>query len=301
MLYALDSTGNQVRAEKTSQEAKCPYCGNRVISKCGTINIHHWAHEVDCIYKDSWNYEPMSQWHLDWQELFTNTQREAYTEKDGVAHRADILTNNKVVIEVQNSTISSQEIWRRVAFYDKLIWIINGQSFKHNLLFRHDLFLRSQFFLNRFWEHEDINGIPHLIVHVPTYDKLDYLSTTLSNCGYKYWIHGKWIKPKERAYKVCLDKEIVNAILSIEMDKSIEDYYKEYKRVPLKNRQSIFFKWKHFHSCWEDVLGYGCHIFIDLNNSYLLKVDTLYKDGKCYGKFIPKEQFIKKYNEAKAL
>ena len=246
-------------------------------------------------FKDSWNYEPMSQWHLDWQDKFTNAQREAYIQKDGVIHRADILTNSNVVIEVQNSAISQHDIWEREVFYDKLIWVINGYRFKSNLLFKHDIFRRSKFFLNKYWEIDKVDGEYCLIIDVPYYDEYGNLLATLKENQFTYWQDKKWIKRNEKY----LDNDIIRALYSVDMDISINSYYREYRKIEVKYRPGIVFTWKRFHKCWIDVLSDNCQLFIDLNNGFLLMIIDLYKEGKGYGRFIPKEQFIKKYNKPK--
>lgn len=111
----------------------CPLCEGKVHSKCGKVNTWHWAH-----YKgencDSW-YEPESYWHLNWKKTFGSEYSERVLKKNGVIHRADILTENNVVIELQNSPIQSEVIYDREEFYgDRMIWLINGTEFKENFL-----------------------------------------------------------------------------------------------------------------------------------------------------------------------
>ena len=51
-------------------------------------------------------------------------------------HRADIVGADGNVIELQHSSISSEEIRVREAFYFKLIWLLDGSSFEENFLTR---------------------------------------------------------------------------------------------------------------------------------------------------------------------
>lgn len=117
----------------------CPACENPMSAKCGTIKVHHWAHHksMSC---DSW-WEPMTQWHLDWQDKFPIAWREITlrNELSKEFHRADIYTSNGVTIEFQHSPLSSEEIEKRNLFYDKLIWVINGERFKKNLIITSDI------------------------------------------------------------------------------------------------------------------------------------------------------------------
>lgn len=119
---------NNERVEATpNTTAICPVCKSTVISKCGTIMVWHWAHESkeDC---DTW-FEPESEWHRDWKEYFKPEEREVVIGN----HRADI-KHNGLVIELQNSTISAQEIQEREQFYGNMIWIVNGEDFYGNNL-----------------------------------------------------------------------------------------------------------------------------------------------------------------------
>ena len=124
MQYANDQDGN--RTEPTpGAHAICPNCGRDVFSKCGDVRVWHWTHKSACT--DAWKYEPMSQWHLDWQNQFPKEWQEVYLNKDGEAHRADVLTPNDVVIEFQNSPISRKDIEARERFWPKMMWVVNWE------------------------------------------------------------------------------------------------------------------------------------------------------------------------------
>lgn len=123
MIYALDSNENKIKAlPKTI--ATCPICKKQVISKCGAINIWHFAHQniEDC---DNWS-EGETQWHLNWKSQFNKEEQEVIIGK----HRADININN-LIIELQNSSISPFEIREREQHYNNMIWIfkISPQNF----------------------------------------------------------------------------------------------------------------------------------------------------------------------------
>lgn len=112
--------------------AKCPLCSSKVIAKCGEINIHHWAHNKNegC---DSWS-EPETYWHKSWKESFPIHNREVVIEKFGKKHFADLYTDEKIVIELQNSSISSETIKEREEFYgQRLLWVINGGRFRDHI------------------------------------------------------------------------------------------------------------------------------------------------------------------------
>ena len=120
MRYALVD-GQKLEAKKGIIGAVCPCCGNPVTPKCGSIKMHHWSHEnkKDC---DSW-YEPMTEWHINWQNLFPENCREVII---GV-HRADVLYKG-CVFEFQHSPLSEEEIKDREAYYQNMMWVFDLQK-----------------------------------------------------------------------------------------------------------------------------------------------------------------------------
>ena len=109
----------------------CPLCEGRVFSKCGEVNDWHWAH-FEAENCDSW-YEPESYWHHHWKMTFGKDNSEIGIKKNGKWHKADILTNKNVVIELQNSPIQKPVIREREEFYgERMMWLINGNKFKQN-------------------------------------------------------------------------------------------------------------------------------------------------------------------------
>lgn len=127
MLFA---TVNGEKAEATpTTTGTCPVCERPVFSKCGEINVWHWAHQKDegC---DSW-YEPETEWHKNWKLAFGKDNCEIVISKEGTRHIADIFTKEGVVIELQNSPIQKPIIRKRENFYgERMIWVINGKPFK---------------------------------------------------------------------------------------------------------------------------------------------------------------------------
>lgn len=101
--------------------AHCPTCGSLVMAKCGAIVTHHWAHiaREDC---DQWA-EPDSAWHRGWQECVDPSRREVRIGW----HRADIQTKSGYVVELQHSSISTEDIRSRETFYGpRMVWIFDA-------------------------------------------------------------------------------------------------------------------------------------------------------------------------------
>jgi competence protein CoiA len=98
----------------------CPTCRGAVIAKCGHINTRHWAHEVaeEC---DSWS-EGIGPWHISWQDIV----RPEFVEVAMGQHRADMIGDGRVVIELQHSPINPEEIEERERFYKRMIWLFDA-------------------------------------------------------------------------------------------------------------------------------------------------------------------------------
>ncbi len=133
MQLALSEDGERINPER-NKHARCPGCRAPVLSKCGDINIWHWAHVsgTDC---DPW-YEPETLWHLKWKNQFEEPCREVVM---GV-HRANIRATRYIlavpcVIELQHSPIEFAEIIERENFYGRMVWLLDGNGFKDHFEF----------------------------------------------------------------------------------------------------------------------------------------------------------------------
>jgi len=108
----------------------CEVCHNETLAKCGKKVRWHWAHKEsrDC---DPW-WENETEWHRKWKSEFPESCREVAFKcfETGEIHRADIIANKGIVLEIQNSPISLDEMRSREIFYKNLVWIVNGEKFK---------------------------------------------------------------------------------------------------------------------------------------------------------------------------
>ncbi|WP_339814316.1 competence protein CoiA family protein [Zunongwangia profunda] len=129
MLIALDSNENRVQAFKGGL-GKCQVCKNDVKAYCGEINIHHWRH-IDLAKCDFWK-ENETEWHRKWKKKFPIEWQEVIISDGEQIHRADIKTSSGLVVEFQNSSISSTDVKKRERFYGNMIWLINAEGFKEN-------------------------------------------------------------------------------------------------------------------------------------------------------------------------
>lgn len=115
---------------KKTQAAKglngiCPSCGSDLIANCGDVKVHHWAHKGvrNC---DPW-WENETEWHRSWKKHFPMKWQEVTQYADnGEKHIADVKTEQGWVLEFQHSYLKPEERRSRDAFYDKLVWIVDG-------------------------------------------------------------------------------------------------------------------------------------------------------------------------------
>ncbi len=129
MEFGLDiNTRTRVKPSR-KQQAICQCCEEELIAKCGKIRVHHWAHKKS--HCDSW-WEPETEWHRNWKSKFPAEWRESikYDALCNEKHIADVYNPYKdLVIEFQNSPISLEELNSREIFYQKMIWVINAQTY----------------------------------------------------------------------------------------------------------------------------------------------------------------------------
>lgn len=127
MLFAL--VDGERKAAVRRATGTCPTCGKTTIAKCGPKIVWHWAHagQRHC---DPWS-ENETPWHANWKGLFPIENQEIvhHDEHTGEKHVADVKTDRGLVIELQNSPMSFEELRSREAFYGRMIWIVNGAPF----------------------------------------------------------------------------------------------------------------------------------------------------------------------------
>ena len=128
MQYALVS--DQRREPFPRGKGNCDICGAETLAKCGEKVIWHWAHKgrQSC---DPW-WENETEWHRAWKAEFPESYREVSfrCQETGETHRADIISERGLVVEVQNSPINLEELRSREAFYKNLVWVVNGAKFR---------------------------------------------------------------------------------------------------------------------------------------------------------------------------
>lgn len=159
MLTAYDENGIQVDIFDADKKNKyfCIGCGKSMIPRQGSIRAHHFAHmkDANCPY----DADGMTDWHREWQHLFGKGNYEIPTELDysltafkshiGTSSIGDLLGAgtykkiadvliNDTVIEFQHSSISSDEVWERIAvhghFDRRIIWVVDYRDRSDNIV-----------------------------------------------------------------------------------------------------------------------------------------------------------------------
>lgn len=107
----------------------CPMCEQAVLAKCGPTVRWHWSHKGKR-HCDTW-WENETDWHRAWKGQFPEHMHEVihFDETSGEKHVADLKTDRGMVIEIQHSAMSLDELRSREAFYKHMIWIVDGSQF----------------------------------------------------------------------------------------------------------------------------------------------------------------------------
>lgn len=107
-------------------------------AKCGPRVVHHWAHARPRACDPWWENE--TPWHREWKNLFPPHCREVtHTAPDGEIHRADIKTPSGIYVEVQHSSLTDVERRSREAFYQNILWVLDGRPFCKSFHIGHKL------------------------------------------------------------------------------------------------------------------------------------------------------------------
>lgn len=140
VLYGKTKYGNIVSAVDAFKELDyyCPLCHQKLTLKQGLYKSAHFAHRgQNCNYKEETYAHYQAKYALGQQlkELGYCVQIEPYLKQ---SHQIpDILINNKIILEIQCSTITIKLLQRRTNTYERLgyivIWIIED-DIRHNEL-----------------------------------------------------------------------------------------------------------------------------------------------------------------------
>jgi hypothetical protein len=136
-LEAIVADTRELREPKASGEiGECLECHGRMIGRVGLILAPHWAHTDDtaCEYRTEAHE---GYWHKAWKHrLKTRGWQVEQTRigSDGKRHRADCVSPQGTVVELQNEYQDPREIIEREKAYKHMLWMLRGtlllRSFK---------------------------------------------------------------------------------------------------------------------------------------------------------------------------
>jgi len=269
---------------KPKLKAVCGHCGNDVQAKCGSKIVWHWAH-VAIETCDSWR-EPETLWHRNWKNNFGVDFSEIAIIKEGKKHIADVLTKKGLVIEFQNSPISSETIVQRELFYGKMIWVMNGESFKSKFAtFDKDYYQNWKLKLTRMEGFRDpsTQRIFDAIVVRGIEMKKTIARDVLLEQKFIYL-------PKEDLY--CC--EIVQGQNFFALEARIEGaMLKRFKESrPEPKFKALYYEWSTFRKSWADSKA---PIFIDFNENFLVLIKTGIGNRSGEALKVLKKDFLEKY------
>lgn len=133
MYIANDKNGERVHIEsaKRGLDYFCPICNFPVILKIGPIKAHHYAHAKGFVCLDSWQYDS-SNWRFDNINRFGKEYQERIISLESTKHIADVLIDDKTIIEFQQGKLSQKEFNERNIFFKnkglKAIWLFDVQK-----------------------------------------------------------------------------------------------------------------------------------------------------------------------------
>lgn len=286
MLYAIRNE-SKIRATP-NQKANCIGCNGIVNSFCGEIYNWHWKHDKkdNC---DDW-FEPETEWHLNWKQLFDKENTEVKISDEKKWHIADIYTNSKVVIELQYSSIDKRVIQTREDFYgEKMFWILNSKRmnieplnldayYVHSPLvfttyFDTKVFVRPVWIAD-FWEFEPTEKLKEIL------EKNDFIYNTILK---KYVKVSSYQTLRKWGYEDDIKKEVKREIILFA------------RKIMKENpRLKKFSLWRP-QKTWSDSKR---NIFIDNSYSRILWIKSFENDRYGIVEEVDKQKFINKYVNA---
>jgi|TARA_B110000858_G_C17803701_1_gene476708 hypothetical protein len=186
---------------------KCKH-GHELILCKGQIRRPYFRHKNE---EDITNYAELSEWHCKWQGFFKNTEIDFKKNNNQQIkdRRADVVLNDKYILEVQHSNISESEVICRTQDYklhDKeIIWIIDGNTNDVILNQLRDNTYLIEFTMN--WKYKSfiykydfilldiqekifkipVKSVCNKMFHAKSHIKIDEVINTLTNNPFNIW------------------------------------------------------------------------------------------------------------------
>lgn len=234
----------------------CLTCGNEVISKCGTIVSHHFAHTIDSDCGRNF-HDHKSEWHRAWQ-LTVDPQTPGKTVEVIVSankeiKRADVISNSGFIIEFQHSHLPVTEREGRENHYKNMIWVVHSDK-EQSRTWKKNTSIRV--FYNG--DNNTVYWYPRSSSLKLTIQKQDFIDFVINNPFFT--LGGFGVKEKRSINKLtkkdpwylglmyhcdpatillhCNSGSSVMAMVQIAtMDIALRDYFKEQKRIDERTRE----------------------------------------------------------------
>lgn len=281
MLYALDNSKTEKILAEKGLKGFCSFCGNELIAKCGKLRINHWAHkpkeEEHC---DTWR-ENESEWHLDWKLKFPKKNCEVTLEYNSEKHRADIFTDKGMVIEIQRSLISPEDIIKRENFYKQMVWIVYAAE-----IYEH-------FHLDARWSID--KEVFEIIKNYKIYTRIE------TTQDFRHNSKTDEFEPFDKPiYFIRFDKVPHEKIRNLLKSKNFYWNKTEWKtesnyfnsliiKSLFDRKRYVKFLWKWSREVWQYA---KCPVYLDFGNQYLFEIISGKGCKTGFGYFVDKETFI---------
>lgn len=130
--------GEKVRAEVAGSGAlgNCPFTNWQVRAHVGEIR-QYWAY-IGGQPELPPGYENETPWHAAWKMPIEDDSCEVIFGQNN-EHRADIVGNNGIVIELQHSPIDIRDVRERIVFYrgitdQRVVWVVDARAYWNRTL-----------------------------------------------------------------------------------------------------------------------------------------------------------------------
>lgn len=115
----------------------CPYCEKPLVTKCGFIKLHHFAHKPGAECVSNKYHDGISDWHIEWQYMIDypmpGVNVEVPLNNKEYQKRADLVTPSGYIIEFQKSPLPLEERLLREKHYQNMIWVVHEDLFRSRI------------------------------------------------------------------------------------------------------------------------------------------------------------------------
>ncbi|MGT2932986.1 competence protein CoiA [Streptococcus catagoni] len=224
MLRALDEKGNLVSLLEgipVKQSFTCPACAGQVLLKNGKIKCPHFAHrqlKKSCYFSENESYEHLSLKAKLYQSLIKEGTVELEKFDAQLNQVADLCINQKLILEVQCSSLSLEKLCSRSqAYYANgfhVLWLLGKKLWLKNRLTA----LQKQFlyftkdFGFHLWELDLEKNLVRLkyLIHEDIFGKVVFLTrSTAINSDLLSFFRLPYRKIKSKEFEVKMDQNLV--------------------------------------------------------------------------------------------